>query len=277
MELSEEQQVELAAALEGLNSDEAPAVETPAPEPVVAQEEESEPVQESEASQDEETPDADYGDEEEAETGHNVPYARFSKVIAAKNQFAEEAEALRDEVDRLRKAEGELETLRRYGMQQHQQAPAEESYEDDLSDPYDKRLQTLEARLGENEREAKIREHMSEMEQQIAVIQKEHPNVDPVALLQHVQHNPDADLMGLAVSEAARVAELRESVIADFLKENPGSHPQAAAVEAAPDVPPELKSKSNSGSRGFAGAKPPTTWEQAHTQAAQAIKAAWTG
>ena len=157
---------------------------------------------------------------------------------------------------------------------QPQQYQEEESYNYDDGDPYDQRLQMLESRLQENEREAKIRDYMTEMEQQIAVIQQEHPNVDPVALLQHVQHNPDADLMELATSESARIAEMRESIIAEYLESNPNLQQQ---TPAAPDVPPEVSNKSNTGSRGFAGAKRPTTWEEAHAQAREAIKAAWTG
>ena len=273
--LSEEQQNELAAALEGLNLGEEPAAQAPEPEPVEVQEEVSEPVHESEAP--EEVALEDSGDDEEVEeTGHNVPYSRFSKVIAAKNQYADEADTLRQEVERLKAKEQELETLRRYNIQQpQQQYQEEESYNYDDTDPYDQRLQMLEGRLAENEREAKIREHMNEMEQQIAVIQQEHPNVDPIALLQHVQHNPDADLMELATSEAARVAEMRESVIAEYLEANP--HLQTQAPATPPDVPPEVSNKSNTGSRGFAGARKPTTWEDAHAQARKAIEAAWTG
>ena len=273
--LSDEQQNELAAALEGLNLGEEPVAQAPEPEPVEVQEEVSEPVHESEAP--EEVALEDSGDNEEVEeTGHNVPYSRFSKVIAAKNQYADEAETLRQEVERLKAKEQELETLRRYNIQQpQQQHQEEESYSYDDTDPYDQRLQMLEGRLAENEREAKIREHMNEMEQQIATIQQEHPNVDPIALLQHVQNNPDADLMELATSEAARVAEMRESVIAEYLEANP--HLQTQAPATPPDVPPEVSNKSNTGSRGFAGAQKPTTWEDAHAQARKAIEAAWTG
>ena len=273
--LSDEQQNELAAALEGLNLGEEPAAQAPEPEPVEVQEEVSEPVHESEAP--EEVALEDSGDNEEVEeTGHNVPYSRFSKVIAAKNQYADEADTLRQEVERLKAKEQELETLRRYNIQQpQQQYQEEESYNYDDTDPYDQRLQMLEGRLAENEREAKIREHMNEMEQQIATIQQEHPNVDPIALLQHVQNNPDADLMELATSEAARVAELRESVIAEYLEANP--HLQTQAPATPPDVPPEISNKSNTGSRGFAGAQKPSTWEDAHAQARKAIQAAWTG
>jgi len=273
--LSEEQQNELAAALEGLNLGEEPAAQVPEPEPVVVQEEDSEPVYESEAPDEVALDASDETDEVEDESGHNVPYSRFSKVIAAKNQYADEAETLRQEVDRLRQAEQELETLRRYNMNQPQQTSSEESYDYDDVDPYDKRLAMLENRLVETEREATIREHMSQMEQQIATIQQEHPNVDPIALLQHVQQNPDADLMELATSEAARVAEMRESVIAEYLEANPNLQQQAPATP--PDVPPEVRNKSNNGSRGFAGSQRPASWEDAHAQARKAIEAAWTG
>ena len=273
--LSEEQQNELAAALEGLNLGEEPAAQVPEPEPVVVQEEDSEPVYESEAPDEVALDASDETDEVEDESGHNVPYSRFSKVIAAKNQYADEAETLRQEVDRLRQAEQELETLRRYNMNQPQQTSSEESYDYDDVDPYDKRLAMLENRLVETEREATIREHMSQMEQQIATIQQEHPNVDPIALLQHVQQNPDADLMELATSEAARVAEMRESVIAEYLEANPNLQQQAPATP--PDVPPEVRNKSNNGSRGFAGSQSPSSWEDAHVQARKAIEAAWTG
>ncbi len=273
--LSEEQQNELAAALEGLNLGEEPAAQAPEPEPVEVQEEASEPVYESEAPEEVALDASDETDEVEDESGHNVPYSRFSKVIAAKNQYADEAETLRQEVDRLRQAEQELETLRRYNMNQPQQTSSEESYDYDDVDPYDKRLAMLENRLVETEREATIREHMSQMEQQIATIQQEHPNVDPIALLQHVQQNPDADLMELATSEAARVAEMRESVIAEYLESNP--HLQQQAPATPPDVPPEVRNKSNNGSRGFAGSQSPSSWEDAHAQARKAIEAAWTG
>tara|TARA_R110002020_G_scaffold30836_2_gene96833 strand:+ start:2594 stop:3418 length:825 start_codon:yes stop_codon:yes gene_type:complete len=273
--LSDEQQNELAAALEGLNLGEEPAAQAPEPEPVEVQEEASEPVHESEAPEEVALDASDETDEVEDESGHNVPYSRFSKVIAAKNQYADEAETLRQEVDRLRQAEQELETLRRYNMNQPQQTSSEESYDYDDVDPYDKRLAMLENRLVETEREATIREHMSQMEQQIATIQQEHPNVDPIALLQHVQQNPDADLMELATSEAARVAEMRESVIAEYLESNPNLQQQAPATP--PDVPPEVRNKSNNGSRGFAGSQSPSSWEDAHAQARKAIEAAWTG
>lgn len=273
--LSDEQQNELAAALEGLNLGEEPAAQVPEPEPVEVQEEASEPVHESEAPEEVALDASDETDEVEDESGHNVPYSRFSKVIAAKNQYADEAETLRQEVDRLRQAEQELETLRRYNMNQPQQTSSEESYDYDDVDPYDKRLAMLENRLVETEREATIREHMSQMEQQIATIQQEHPNVDPIALLQHVQQNPDADLMELATSEAARVAEMRESVIAEYLESNPNLQQQAPATP--PDVPPEVRNKSNNGSRGFAGSQSPSSWEDAHVQARKAIEAAWTG
>ncbi len=273
--LSDEQQNELAAALEGLNLGEGIVDDGQEPQTAEAPEQVNEPVHESEAPEEVEVTAEDSEVEEDTpEEGHNVPYSRFSKVIAAKNQYADEAEHLRQEVERLKQAEQELETLRRFNVQQ-QPRQEEESYNYDDTDPYDQRLQMLESRLQESEREAKIREHMTEMEQQIAVIQKEHPNVDPVALLQHVQHNPDADLMELAVSEASRVAEMRESVIAQYLEANP--HLQTQAPATPPDVPPEISNKSNTGSRGFAGAEKPSSWEDAHAQARKAIEAAWTG
>ena len=148
--LSEEQHNELAAALEGLNLGEDSIEQEQEPQTAEATEEVQETANESEAPE-EVALDADDDHEEEPESGHNVPYSRFSKVIAAKNQYADEAESLRQEVDRLKAMEQELETLRRYNIQQPQpqQYQEEESYNYDDGDPYDQRLQMLESRLQE--------------------------------------------------------------------------------------------------------------------------------
>lgn len=266
MELSEERQIELAAALEAMNSEEE-VVQEEAQEPVAPVEAQPEEAEETLEVED---------DDSEDEEGHAVPYSRFSKVIAAKNQFAEEVESLKAQVDKLQEKEEELETLRRYGMGQKQQEVVEE-VEDYDSDPYDKRLQQLESRLADNEREATIQKHMTEMEKEIAAIQQQYPAVDPIKLLQQVQHNPDVNLLELAVQEASQSAELREQIIAEYLKENPEAQVQLDAAKEAPDIPPEVQNKSSSTNRGHAGQKAPSTWEDAHVQAAQALKAAWTG
>ena len=275
MELSEERQIELAAALEAMNSGEE-AVQEEAQEPVAPVEAQPEEAEETLEAGEHEAPEGADDDDSEDEEGHAVPYSRFSKVIAAKNQFAEEVESLKAQVDKLQEKEEELETLRRYGMGQKQQEVVEE-IEDYDSDPYDKRLQQLESRLADNEREATIQKHMTEMEKEIAAIQQQYPNVDPIKLLQQVQHNPDVNLLELAVQEASQSAELREQIIAEYLKENPEAQVQLDAAKEAPDIPPEVQNKSSSTNRGHAGQKAPSTWEDAHVQAAQALKAAWTG
>lgn len=277
IELSEEQQGELAASLKGLGSDEAYTQE-PAEAAQPDQTEEYEAPSESEAS--EEAPEVEMdSDEAGEEHGHSVPYARFSKVIAHKNQLNEEADSLRSEVERLKRFESEVETLKRYNAQPAAPQQEEESYEYDDDAVLNKRLKELESKVAYSEQEATIQGHMSVMEKEIAKVQEQYPDVDPVQILNHVQQNPDADIMQLAIAESSRISEMREVFIAQYLKENPNAAQAARAggAQAAPDVPPEIRNQTSSAKRGYAGNKAPSTWEDAHSQAAEALKAAWVG
>ncbi len=99
--LSEEQENELVARLEGNMSETSEeqvetAAESDSEEVVSATPEESATDEAVEATA-EETPTA----VEEVEEGHSVPYARFKKVIDAKNGFADELEALREQMSEL--------------------------------------------------------------------------------------------------------------------------------------------------------------------------------
>ena len=75
---------------------------------------------------------------EEPETGHNVPYSRFSKVIASRNEAQEKLSGVEEKVASLQQ---ELEEARRFRsymdqMQPKQSAqPAVTQAEDDYLDP----------------------------------------------------------------------------------------------------------------------------------------------
>lgn len=192
-------------------------------------------------------------DAEEVEDGHSVPYGRFSKVIAARNQFADEVSELQAKIEAMQSQE-----------QQQQQERPEPAYSDgdesyDESDYEEEpRLSALEGQM----REIAVAQEEVKLERELSQVQSEFPNVEADFLLNAVIQDPDTDIRQLAEEYTTRVAEIEESAVAKYLENNPG----AAAPFSSADVPPEVAAQAQGSQRGVLKQNEmPKTMSEAHS------------
>lgn len=198
-------------------------------------------------------PDVESGEEDVGdEDGHSVPYTRFSKVIAAKNRYAEQVSDL----------EAEIEALHSRAPQSQPQAEPSYHHDDDFEDlddvegfEEDPRISAMEAQM----RDMAVRQEEAQLEQELDDVAVDFPNVEPEFLLNAVIQDPEVNIRDLAESYTNRVAEIEEAAVADYLALNPDA-------TASPDVPPEVSSRTRGNHRGTidSGDKP-KTMEEAHS------------
>ncbi len=245
--LSPERLGELEEALQGVDSIEATEEVSPEDHGV-----EAAPESEVEDTSDETDvpPEMDAG---ETEDGHSVPYSRFSKVIAARNQYADEVSDLR----------AKIESLQNQAPQQRQAEPEPSySYDDDSFEESeyndDPRFSALHGQM----REIAVAQEEVKLERELAQVQEEFPSVEAEFLLNAVIQDPETDIRQLAQEYTIRVAEIEEGAVARYLEQNPG----AAAAASSEDVPPEVAARTQGSQRGdLKQNEMPTTMAEAHT------------
>lgn len=192
--------------------------ETPSqPEPQEAHTDESETHEAQEES--------DYEEEEDdSDSGHAVPYSRFSKVISARNEFAQQAEQSQARIADLEEQLNQLKNLKElFGNQQQEQYDAH-SEPEEVSE-VDMLRQSL-MQVSEQQQQGLI-------ERELGHISEVYPNVPHDMLLQAVIEDPSVDMTELAGTYAAHLAEVEESAIARYLAEQ-------NVDSAQTDVPPEV-------------------------------------
>ena len=193
----------------------------------------------------EEAPDAELAPEpqavetatEEPDTGHAVPYSRFSKVIASRNEAQEKLGTVEERVASLQNELEEAKRFRSYmdQAQPRQTAqPAEQQAEDDYLDPVvAQRLNALQQQYQQLSRDRDVdletQNVLTEVQQAVTA----HPNVPEDAFYEALERDPHADLSAFGSQYIQRLGEIEEAAIARYVAGN----------NAAPDVPPEVGSK----------------------------------
>ena len=183
---------------------------------------------------------------EEPETGHNVPYSRFSKVIASRNEAQEKLSGVEEKVTSLQR---ELEEAKRFRsfmeqMQPQQSAqPAVTQAEDDYLDPvvaqrFNALQQQYEQLAYNRDVDVETQNVLREVQHAVA----SNPGVPEEAFYEALNRDPNADLNAFGAMYSQRLAEIEEGAIARYLAEN----------KAAPDVPPEVGSQTGRRSSGQA-------------------------
>jgi len=245
--LSPERLGELEEAMQGLDSVEESAETAPEEQSVeIAPDAE----EEQETAGDGAPPETDV---EETEDGHSVPYGRFSKVIAARNQYADEVSELQAKIEAMQSQE-----------QQQQQARPEPSYSDE-DESYDEsdyeeepRLSVLEVQM----REIAVAQEEVKLERELSQVQSEFPDVEADFLLNAVIQDPDTDIRQLAEEYTTRVAEIEEAAVAKYLENTPG----ATVPFSSADVPPEVAAQAQGSQRGVLKQnETPKTMAEAHS------------
>lgn len=163
-------------------------------------------------------------DDEETQTGHSVPYGRFSKVISARNEFAQQAEESQARIADLEQQLNQLKNLKElFGNQQQEQY-----------DEYAEHQEVSEVdALRESLMQVSEQQQQTLIEQELGQISEIYPNVPHEMLLQAVIEDPSVDMTDLAGAYSTHLAEVEEAAIARYLEEqNLGSEDS--------NVPPEV-------------------------------------
>lgn len=213
--LSADQREEVLAQLQGEESQ-------PNPEPTQTVDEQPEETEELEASGDQ-TEDNEVAEEEH---GHAVPYSRFSKVIAARNELSSKAENYETKIQELEAKLQQMGNLKDLlGDKQEEQ-----QYEE-----YDEEISEMDV-LRQNVASVAEQQQYNILERELAAVSDRFPDVPTDMLLNAVIENPETDIMQLATAYDQQVGEIRESAIAQYLQEQE----KQSAESARANVPPEI-------------------------------------
>lgn len=191
------------------------------PETHEAYSDEGEQYEDEGSSEYEEYEDSD----EETETGHSVPYSRFSEVIAARNGYAEQAEQSQARIAELEEQLKQINNLKQLLGQEEQsdygyaEEPQEVSELDVLRHSMDQIVEQQQYDL---------------IERELDSIEQQYPNVPSEMLLQAVIDDPSTNMTELASVYSAHIAEIEEAAIARYTQEY-GQSPSAES-----DIPPEV-------------------------------------
>ncbi len=247
--LSPERLGELEEALQGMS----PSEETEEAAPEVEASEEQAEYHDDDAEQEyHDDSEDEYADDED---GHSVPYNRFSQVIAARNELAGEVEQL----------QAQLEALQNSPPPQ-QQAPAPEQRDsyadqshdyDDMADISDPRFAALEGQM----HELAVQQEEVKLENELAAVAEQFPDVDQEFLLNAVIDDPETDVLALAQEYTLRVAEIEEAAVARYLADN-----NLDVSDVDHSVPPEVSGRSAGSQRGVLSQnEKPKTMAEAHS------------
>ena len=163
-------------------------------------------------------------DEAEEEHGHAVPYSRFSKVIAARNEMASKAEGFEAKIQELESKLQQMGNLKDMLGSNSREEYHEEEYQEEMTE-MDVLRQSV-AGVAEQQQ-------YNILERELAAVAEMFPEVSSDMLLNAVIEDPQTDIMQLAASYDQQVGEIREAAIAQYLKDQ-------AEQTAKPDVPPEV-------------------------------------
>ena len=249
--LSPERFEELEEAIKGMDGIEEP-VEAVAEEESDAEEYEDYEEQYADDDEDDDLPPEI--DDTDVEDGHSVPYSRFSKVIAARNQYAEEVADLRAQYESLQQQ------LEQQSYQQPQRQPEYEPNYDESFDGSDSVEDHRFIAIQEQMHEIAVQQEEVKLESELAAAAEQYPEVDTEFLLNAVIDDPNTDVMLLAEEYTARVAEIEEAAVARYLAENPGY-----VSEVDDSVPPEVDGRPSGSQRGVLNSnEKPKTLAEAH-------------
>jgi hypothetical protein len=162
-------------------------------------------------------------DVEEEQSGHAVPYSRFSQVIAARNDLAEQNSNYETRVQELESKLASMKGLREL-LGQQEQSQQEEYYQEEVSE-----IDGIRASV----QQIAEQQQYQLLERELAAASEQFPSVSNDYLLQAVIDDPSINILETAAAYASHVGEIEEAAIARYLESN-----QADA--ATPDVPPEL-------------------------------------
>lgn len=227
-----EEPVQEAAPVEATPAEETPAPETSSDsaEDVKVEAEggaEAEP-QKTEASDSQ-------AEEEEDHPGHRVPYTRFKEVIDARNTFKSETDELKAQLEQLRQ-QAQRQASQPAPVQAAPQQPAGNDDDawlkellgeggDSSAKAVDPALQQLNARL----RETEVAIARQSLETEIATAVNKYPTASRDVILQAVAQNPSLSAENVAEQYSSWMAQVEESAIARYLKDNPAAAKPAAA------------------------------------------------
>ena len=164
-------------------------------------------------------------DDEETQTGHAVPYSRFSKVIAARNDYAEQAEQSQARITELEEQLKQINNLKQLLGQKE-----EESY------GYNEEPQEVSEIdvLRQSMTEIAEQQQYDLIERELHTIEEQFPNVPQEMLLQAVIDDPSTDMTELAGIYSQHIAEIEEAAIARYTEES------GQSFSAESDIPPEI-------------------------------------
>ena len=160
---------------------------------------------------------------EDDPSGHAVPYSRFSQVIAARNDLAEQNSSYESRVQELESKLASMKGLREL-LGQQEQPEQQEYYQEEASE-----IDGIRASV----QQIAEQQQYQLLERELAAASEQFPNVSNDYLLQAVIDDPSINLLETAAAYAGHVGEIEEAAIARYLESD-----QAHA--ATPDVPPEL-------------------------------------
>lgn len=194
--------------------------------------------------------------QEEQESGHAVPYSRFSKVIAARNAAQAELEQHQSQISSLQQELAEAKRFRSFLESQQQPAqPAVQQAEEPYLDP------SVAGKFHELTQRFEALEHDRAVERETQVVISEvnaakaaHPNVPEEAFYEALTRNPRADLNAFGSQYAQRLSEIEEAAIARYLKDN--------VADNSPDVPPEVGSQRTKSGQSTARPADNLTWQE---------------
>ena len=182
----------------------------------------------------------------EEETGHAVPYSRFSKVIAARNEAQERATGYEERLASLQQELEEAKRFRSYMDQMRPQQtaqPAVEQAEEEWIDPAVRsQLESMQQRLQHFEYNTQVDRETQNVLREVSAAQQMHPDVPEEAFYEALNRDPHADLGAFGSMYTQRIAEIEEAAIARHM----------ASQKTAPDVPPEVGSQTGRRSSGQA-------------------------
>ena len=168
--------------------------------------------------------------------GHRVPYKRFKSVVEARNEYQNEVETLREQ---LQSYEERLASARDRGtpeIETNSDWDWLDSYGDDETtetEQTDGRYDQLNSRIENFE----MFQAEQMLEKEIAHVSQEYPGVPEQVLLQAVVNDPDVALRKVAEAYSSFVASTEEQAIARYLETNPAPTPAPRAKSSTGSSP----------------------------------------
>lgn len=162
---------------------------------------------------------------EEDPSGHAVPYSRFSEVISARNEYAEQAEQSQARISELEEQLKQINNLKQLIGKEEQN---DYGYSDEPQE-----VSELDV-LRESMNEIAEQQQYNLIERELSEIEGAYPDVPQEMLLQAVIDDPSVNMTELAGVYSQHIAEIEEAAIARYSQDN------GQMDSAASDIPPEI-------------------------------------